>query len=143
MTVLEAIGGGGVALKIGFYGFVLFVELGEVGNEVLDDVGMREGVDEGFVGGFGGNAACDDIRIARNKGWNEVIHKQASVLTPSIFMAQLPHIPSLQLRRNVSVGSTSFLIRINASSIIGPVLFKSSVYDCILGFSVGVSGDHR
>ena len=68
MAVLEAIGGGGVALKIGFYGFVLFIELGEVGNEVFDDVGMREGVDAGFVGGFGGDAACDDIRTARNRG---------------------------------------------------------------------------
>ena len=71
------------------------------------------------------------------------VHKQASVLTPSMFIAQLPQIPSLQLRLNVKVGSTSFLMRINASSIIGPVLFRSSVYDCILGFSVGVSGDQR
>ena len=57
----------------------------------------------------------------------ECIHRQASVLTPSIFIAQLPQIPSLQLRLNVKVGSTSFLILIKASSIIGPVLFKSSV----------------
>lgn len=71
------------------------------------------------------------------------VHKQASVLTPSMFMAQLPQIPSLQLRLNVKVGSTSFLIRINASSTIGPVLFRSRVYDCIFGFSVGVSGDQR
>ena len=55
------------------------------------------------------------------------LHKQANVLTPSMFMAQLPQIPSLQLRLNVKVGSTSFLIRIKASSIIGPVLFKSNV----------------
>lgn len=59
--------------------------------------------------------------------FDEDLHKQASVLTPSIFIAQLPQIPSLQLRLNVKVGSTSFLIRINASSTIGPVLFKSSV----------------
>ena len=71
------------------------------------------------------------------------IHKQASVLTPSMFIAQLPQIPSLQLLLNVKVGSTSFLIRIKASNTMGPVLFKSRVYDCIFGFSVGVSGDQR
>jgi hypothetical protein len=60
-----------------------------------------------------------------------------------MFIAQLPHIPSLQLLRNVSVGSTSFLMRISASSIIGPVLFRSKVYDCILGFVAGSSGFHR
>ena len=70
-------------------------------------------------------------------------HKQASVLTPSMFIAQLPQIPSLQLRLNVNVGSTSFLILIRASSIIGPVLFRSRVYDCIHGFFVGSSGFHR
>jgi hypothetical protein len=57
----------------------------------------------------------------------EGVHRQARVLTPSIFMAQLPQIPSRQLRRNVRVGSTSFLIRIKASSIMGPVLFRSRV----------------
>jgi hypothetical protein len=57
----------------------------------------------------------------------EGVHRQARVLTPSIFMAQLPQIPSRQLRRNVKVGSTSFLIRIKASSIMGPVLFRSRV----------------
>ena len=56
-----------------------------------------------------------------------VIHKHANVLTPSIFMAQLPQMPSRQLLRKVNVGSTSFLIRINASNTIGPVLFKSRV----------------
>lgn len=65
------------------------------------------------------------------------LHKQANVLTPSMFMAQDPQIPSLQLLLKVKVGSTSFLILIRASSIIGPVLFRSSVYDCILGFEVG------
>lgn len=75
------------------------------------------------------------------KGSN--VQRQARVLTPSIFMAQLPQIPSRQLRRKVRVGSTSFLIRIKASSIMGPVLFKSRVYDCILGLDVGSSGFHR
>lgn len=55
------------------------------------------------------------------------IHKHANVLTPSMFIAQLPQIPSLQLRLNVRVGSISFLMRIRASSIIGPVLFRSNV----------------
>lgn len=59
-----------------------------------------------------------------------------------MFIAQLPQMPSLQLRRKVRVGSISFLIRIKASSIIGPVLLRSNVYDCILGFSVGMSGFH-
>ena len=54
-------------------------------------------------------------------------HRQASVLMPSMFMAQLPQMPSRQLRRKVNVGSTSFLIRIRASSIIGPVLLRSRV----------------
>ena len=65
------------------------------------------------------------------------LQRHASVLTPSMFIAQLPQIPSLQLLRNVRVGSTSFLILINASNIIGPVLFRSSVYVCILGLLVG------
>jgi hypothetical protein len=60
-----------------------------------------------------------------------------------MFMAQLPQIPSRQLRLKVNVGSTSFLILMSASSIMGPVLFISSVYDCILGFDDGSSGFHR
>lgn len=53
-----AVGGGGGALEEGLDGFVLFVELGEVGDEVFDDVGVGEGVDAGLVGGVGGDAAC-------------------------------------------------------------------------------------
>lgn len=30
----------GVALEEGFYGFVLFVELGKIGNEIFDDIGV-------------------------------------------------------------------------------------------------------
>jgi hypothetical protein len=77
------------------------------------------------------------------KIWKVDIHKQAKVLTPSIFIAQLPQIPSLQLRLNVRVGSTSFLMRISASSTIGPVLFRSSVYVCMCGFVAGSSGFQR
>jgi len=65
------------------------------------------------------------------------------VFTPSMFIAQLPQIPSRQLRRNVSVGSTSFLILISASSIMGPVLLRSRVYDCIFGLLLGSSGFQR
>ena len=45
---------------------------------------------------------------------------QASVLVPSMFIAQEPHTPSRQERRKVSVGSILFLIQISASRIIGP-----------------------
>ena len=51
---------------------------------------------------------------------------QASVFTPSIFMAQDPQMPSRQDRRNVSVGSISFLMVISASSTIGPTRAMSS-----------------
>lgn len=46
----------------------------------------------------------------------------ASVFAPPIFIAQEPQIPSRQERRNVKVGSISFLILINASKTIGPQL---------------------
>lgn len=66
---------------------------------------------------------------SHTQGWlerHENVHRQASVLLPWMFMAQLPQIPSLQLRRNVSVGSISFLTRISASRTMGPVWFRSS-----------------
>ena len=44
---------------------------------------------------------------------------QASVLVPSMFMAQEPQTPSRQERRKVSVGSILFLIQISASRTIG------------------------
>ena len=43
-------------------------------------------------------------------------HRQARVLTPSMFIAQDPQMPSRQDRLKVSVESTSFLIFIKASS---------------------------
>ena len=58
LPVLAAVRGGRVALEVGLDGFVLLVELGQVGDEVFDDVGMGEGVDAGSVAGFGGDAAC-------------------------------------------------------------------------------------
>jgi len=43
-------------LQVGLDGFVLLVELGEVGDDVLDDVGVGEGVNLGFLFGVGGDA---------------------------------------------------------------------------------------
>lgn len=43
----------GLALQVGFDGFVLLVELREVGHEILDDVGVWEGINPGFVLGIG------------------------------------------------------------------------------------------
>ena len=37
MTYIWALG---VALKEGFYGFILFVELSEIGHEIFDDVSV-------------------------------------------------------------------------------------------------------
>lgn len=147
-------------LEVRLDGFVLLVEVGQVGHYVLYDVGVREWVDLGLFLGICGDSAC--ILLARLDSqvcssdrtmpmlrWSirEMqkmnIHKQASVLTPSIFIAQLPQIPSLQLRRNVRVGSISFLMRISASSTIGPVLLRSSVYVCMCGFVEGSSGFQR
>lgn len=135
-------------MEVGFDGFVLFVELGQIGNEIFNDVGVGKGVDAGLVGCVGGDATYRLISLG-TKGYGGAkrvyvdVHRQANVFTPSMFMAQLPQMPSLQLLRNVSVGSTSFFILISASNTIGPVLFRSRVYDCILGFSVGRSGDQR
>lgn len=116
-------------MEVGFDGFVLLVELGEVGDDVFDDVGVGEGVDFAFLLGVGWNAAWMRLAFYPKKHCSERLdlHKHARVLTPSIFIAQLPQIPSLQLRLNVRVGSTSFLILIRASNIIGPVLLRSRV----------------
>ena len=51
----------GVALEVGLDGLVLLVELGQVGHEVLDDVGVRERVDARLLLGLSGNAACRDV----------------------------------------------------------------------------------
>jgi hypothetical protein len=51
----------GVALEVGLDGLVLLVELGQVGHEVLDDVGVREGVDARLLLGLSGNAACRNM----------------------------------------------------------------------------------
>jgi hypothetical protein len=49
--------GSGLALQEGLDGLVLLVELGKIGNEILDDVGVRERVDAGLGLCVGGNAA--------------------------------------------------------------------------------------
>ena len=106
----------------------MLVELSEVGYEVFNDVGMGEWVDTGLLARVGWNAACDICECVQLEPLVcQDLHKHARVLTPSIFMAQLPQMPSLQDRLKVKVGSTSFLILIKASSIMGPVLFRSSV----------------
>jgi hypothetical protein len=48
-------------LQIGFDGFVLLVELGEIGDDVFDDVGVGERVDLGFLLGVGWDSACPSL----------------------------------------------------------------------------------
>jgi hypothetical protein len=45
-------------LQIWLDGFILLVELGEIGDDVFDDVGMGERVDLGFLLGVGWYSAC-------------------------------------------------------------------------------------
>lgn len=52
------VGRRGVALQERLDGFVLLVELGEVGHEIFDDVGVGQRIDAGFVFCVGGDAAC-------------------------------------------------------------------------------------
>lgn len=122
--------GGGVALEIWLNGLVLLVEVGQIRDKVLDDVGVRQRVDARLGLGIGGNAAYAKLALIGNwlKPYRfiwQYIHKQARVLTPSMFMAQEPQIPSRHDLRKVRVGSSSFFIRMRASSIMGPVLFRS------------------
>jgi hypothetical protein len=53
---------------------------------------------------------------------------QASVFRPSIFIEQLPQIPSRHERRNANEGSSSFFILISASRTMGPQLFTQINY---------------
>ena len=57
LAVFAPVRGRGGALQVRSDGFVLFVELGQVRDEVFDDVGVGEGVDACFVFGVGGDAA--------------------------------------------------------------------------------------
>lgn len=47
-----------VSLQVGFDGFVLLVEVGQVWDEVFDDVGVRKWVDAGLFSGVGWDPAC-------------------------------------------------------------------------------------
>lgn len=67
----------------------------------------------------------------------------ANVLTPPMFIEHDPQMPSRHERRNVNVGSISFLIFNNASSTMGAHSFRSIWYFCKCGFSFGFSGFHR
>jgi len=67
----------------------------------------------------------------------------ASVLAPSTVIAHDPQMPSRHDRRNVSVGSISFLILMSASRTIGPQSFRSTSYDCMWGLSPGWSGFYQ
>jgi hypothetical protein len=49
--------GGGVALEIWLNGLVLLVEVGQIRDKVLDDVGVRQRVDARLGLGIGGNTA--------------------------------------------------------------------------------------
>lgn len=48
---------GGVALEVGLNRLVLLVEQGQVRDQVLDDVGVREGIDAGLLGGLSRDTA--------------------------------------------------------------------------------------
>ena len=72
-----------------------------------------------------------------------ILQRQASVLLPLMFIAHEPQMPSRQERRNVSVGSSSFLILMSASSTIGPHSFILIEYSCMCGFEFGSSGFQR
>jgi hypothetical protein len=51
---------------------------------------------------------------------------QAKVFVPPMFIEHEPQMPSRHDRRKVNVGSTSFLILIKASKIIGPQLHQTN-----------------
>jgi hypothetical protein len=53
--------GSGLALQEGLDGLVLLVELGKIGDEILDDVGVRKRVDAGLGLCVGRDAACQSV----------------------------------------------------------------------------------
>jgi hypothetical protein len=59
LEVLLSIGSGSGVLKVWLDGFVLLVEVGQIRNDVLHDVSVREGIDLRLLAGIGGNPACD------------------------------------------------------------------------------------
>ena len=57
MRVKAYIWGGGIPLEVGLDRLVLLVELGKVGHQVLDDVGVRQRVDLELGVVLGGDTA--------------------------------------------------------------------------------------
>ena len=138
-----------VPLQPGLDRAVLLVELVHVRHQVLDNVHMRQRVD------LGGLVARVDfarriiitllIFVSRKASENDNANylMQARVLTPPMFMAHDPQMPSLQDLRKVTVESCSFLILMSASNTMGPQVFRSTLNSCMLGLSPGLSGSNR
>jgi hypothetical protein len=55
-----------IGLEIWLNRFVLLVEMGQVRNQVLDDVGVWEWVNARFLGGIGRDTACDSLAMSQN-----------------------------------------------------------------------------
>lgn len=55
---------GGIALEVWLDGLVLLVEVGQIRDQVLDDVGVRQRVDARLGLGIGGNATCIEGGLA-------------------------------------------------------------------------------
>ena len=51
------ISGRGITLEVGLNRLILLIEEGQIGNEILDDVGVRQRVDARFLGGVGRDTA--------------------------------------------------------------------------------------
>ena len=99
----------GLGLQPGLDRAILGVGLGQVGHQILHHRHMRQRVD-----------------LDRRPCTSSIGFRQASVLVPSMFMAQEPQMPSRQERRKVSVVSISFLILMIASRTIGPQSSRST-----------------
>lgn len=71
------ISGRGVSLKIGLDGLVLFVKVRQVRDEVLDDVGVRQGVQLDLGRGLGGDSACGSVSVVctlqQQLAWRELL----------------------------------------------------------------------
>jgi hypothetical protein len=102
-------------LKVGLDGFVLLVELCHVGDEVLNDIhcGMcqKRELWSWWVHLLWGRGYIRESWLVLRS----MRQRQARVFWPLMFIAHEPQMPSRHERRNVSVGSTSFLILIRAS----------------------------
>lgn len=133
-------------MEIWFDGFVLFVEEGEIRDEIADNVHVWQGIDFGFGIGVGvdasetGKGVCaadvhpcccqftQDKRHTR-RSRRYLLCRNDGRLTWSLVRSDV---------RRETEDSTLILIR--ASKTIGPQAFKSTEYFCMVGFSAGVSG---